>query len=465
MSRARSAPESAIPGFGGTVIRPDQPGYDAARVVWNAMHDRKPALIARPRSAPDVAAAVGFARAEGLPIAVRGGGHSMPGHSTCDGGIVIDLRELSRVTVDPVTRRAIVGGGALLGDVDRATQRHGLVVPAGVVSHTGVGGLTLGGGVGRLMRRFGLTIDSLLSAEVVTADGRILRASADQHPVLFWALRGGGGNFGVVTEFEFALHELSDLVILATFHPLAEARRVIEQGRREMADPAAPDELLWTSFLRRASNVPWMPPELVGRHGIMSLVEWSGDAGEGRAVLAKIRDELQPAASDLSVVPFLVMQTITDDLFAHGLRTYIKAGFAADLTDGLIDTLLDRAALLRSPVSQVELLALGGAIARVHPDATAFPFRQPRWLINIPATWRDAADDEAEIAWARATYAAVRPYLSEGGYVNFMGDDEDDDTAAAYGRTIERLRRIKAVYDPDNVFRLNQNITPAAAPA
>ena len=182
-------------------------------------------------------------------------------------------------------------------------------------------------------------------------------------------------------------------------------------------------------------------------------------------MLATIRHELEPGASDLSVVPFLVMQTITDDLFAHGLRTYIKAGFAADLTDGLIDALIGRAALLRSPVSQVELLALGGAIARVEADATAFPFRQPRWLVNIPATWRDAADDESETAWARATYAAVRPYLSEGGYVNFMGDDEDDDTAAAYGRTIERLQRIKAVYDPDNVFRLNQNIEPAVAPA
>jgi FAD/FMN-containing dehydrogenase len=386
----------------------------------------------------------------------------MPGHSTCDDGLVIDLCELGQVTVDPRKRRATVGGGALLGDVDRATQRHGLVVPAGVVSHTGVGGLTLGGGVGRLMRRFGLTVDSLLSAEVVTARGEILRASADQHPDLFWA-RGGGGNFGVVTRFEFALHELSELVILATFHPLAEARGVIELGRREMADPAARGELLWTSFLRRASDVPWMPPELVGRHGIMSLVEWSGDVREGQAVLAKIGDELQPAASDLSVVPFLFMQTITDDLFGHGLRTYIKAGFADDLAAGLVDALLDRAALLRSPVSQVELLALGGAIVRVHPGATAFPFRQARWLINIPATWRDAADDEAEIAWARATYAAVRPYLSEGSYVNFMGDDEDD-TAAAYGRTIERLRRIKAVYDPDNIFRLNQNIEPAAAP-
>ncbi len=456
-------PSATIPGFTGTVIRPDDVGYDAARAIWNAMHDRLPALIARPQSVPDVVAAVRYARTEGLLIAVRGGGHSMPGHSVCDDGIVIDLRALSRVHVDPQARRAKVGGGTLLGEVDRATQEHGLVLPAGVVSHTGAGGLTLGGGVGRLMRRFGLTIDSLRAAEVVTADGRILRASADEHADLFWALRGGGGNFGIVTEFEFALHELSELLILATFHPLAEARRVIEHGRREMGDPMARDELLWTSFLRRASDVPWMPPALVGAHGIMSLVEWSGDAADGRAVLARIREELRPAASDLSVVPFLFMQTITDDLFTHGLRTYIKAGFAGDLPDGLIDVLLERAASVRSPISQVELLALGGAIARVDSRATAFPFRQARWLINIPATWRDAADDECEIAWARATYAAVKPYLSEGNYVNFMGDDEDDTAAGAYGHIIERLRQIKSVYDPDNVFRLNQNIQPAPA--
>jgi FAD/FMN-containing dehydrogenase len=452
-----------ILGFSGTVIRPEDAGYDTARVVWNAMHDRRPALIARPRSAQDVVAAIRHARAGSLLIAVRGGGHSMPGHSVCNDGIVIDLRALNQVRVDPRSRRATVGGGALLGDVDRATQELGLVLPAGVVSHTGAGGLTLGGGVGRLMRRFGLTIDSLVSAEVVTADGQIVRASADENPDLFWALRGGGGNFGVVTEFEFSLHELSELVILAMFHPLAGARQVMERARREMASPAVPDELLWTSFLRRATDVPWMPAEHVGRHGIMSLVEWSGDPEEGRTLLARIRDELRPAASDLSVVPFLFMQTITDDLFAHGLRTYIKAGFAGDLPGGLIDALLDRAASLRSPISQVELLALGGAIARVAADATAFPFRQARWLINIPATWRDVADDEHEIAWARGTYAAVRPYLSEGQYVNFMGDDEDDTAAGAYGRTMQRLQQVKAVYDPENIFRLNQNITPAAA--
>jgi FAD/FMN-containing dehydrogenase/trans-aconitate methyltransferase len=458
-------PATTIPGFSGPVIRPGQVGYAAARAIWNAMHDRRPALIAQPRSATDVAAAIRYARAEGLLIAVRGGGHSMPGHSVCDDGLVIDLRQLSDVRVDPQTKRATVGGGALLGEVDRATQEHGLVLPAGVVSHTGAAGLTLGGGVGRLMRRFGLTIDSLLAAQVVTADGQILRASPGEHPSLFWALRGGGGNFGVVTEFEFTLHELSELTILATFHPLADARQVIERGRREMADPGARDELLWTSFLRRASDVPWMPRALVGRHGIMSLVEWSGDPEEGQTILDKIRGELNPAASDLSVVPFLFMQTITDDLFAHGLRTYIKAGFADDLPDGLIDALLDRAAALTSPISQVELLALGGAIARVDPQATAFPFRQARWLINIPATWRDAADDEREIAWARATHAAVRPFLTEGTYVNFMGDDEEAGVAGAYGRTIERLQQVKALYDPDNVFRLNQNITPVTAAA
>src|SRR5271165_1822632 len=451
---------TTIPGFGGTVIRPHEAEYDAARAIWNAMHDRRPALIARPRSAPDVAAAIRHARAEGLLIAVRGGGHSMPGHSVCDDGIVIDLRALNEVRVDPRARTAAIGGGTLLGEVDRATQQHGLVLPAGVVSHTGAGGLTLGGGVGRLMRRYGLTIDSLLSAEVVTADGEILRASADEHAELFWALRGGGGNFGIVTEFEFALHELSELTILATFHPLEQARQVIERGRREMADPAARDELLWTSFLRRAGDVPWMPSALTGQHGIMSLVEWSGAPAEGQAILEKIRDDLEPAASDRSVVPFLFMQTITDDLFAHGLRTYIKAGFADDLPGGLIDVLLEHAASIRSPITQVELLALGGAIGRVDQNATAFPFRQARWLINIPATWRDAADDEGEIAWARATYTAVQPFLTGGTYVNFMGDDEE--AAGAYSGTIDRLQQVKAVYDPHNIFRLNQNIPPAS---
>jgi FAD/FMN-containing dehydrogenase len=449
-----------IDGFAGELVTAADERYDELRAIWNAIHDRRPALIARATSPQDVVAAIRYARAHDLPIAVRCGGHSMPGHSVCDDGLVIDLRGLNRVHVDSAARRATVGGGTLLGEVDRATQAHGLVVPAGVVSHTGAGGLTLGGGVGRLMRKYGLTIDSLLTAEVVTAGGDIVRASEAEHPDLFWALRGGGGNFGVVTEFEFALHAVGDLPILATFHPLDEAAAVLECGRRAMAE-GAPDELLWTSFLRRAPDVPWVPAELVGRRGVMSLIEWSGDEAPGLELLAGLRAELQPTASDLSVVPFLTIQTITDEIFAHGLRTYIKAGFADDLSDGLIAAVLERAESIESPISQVELLAMGGAIARVPSDATAFPYREARWLLNIPATWRDVADDEREIAWARETYAAVKPYLSDGSYVNFM--DEDDAAAVAYGRTLERLQQVKAAYDPDNVFRLNQNIAPASA--
>src|SRR6476619_3450045 len=316
-------------------ISSSDPEYDALRTIWNAMHDKRPALIARCESAADVAGAIAHARANGLRIAVRSGGHSLPGHSTCDDGLVIDTRPMNSVAVDPVTRRASVGGGALLGDLDRATQAHGLVVPAGVISHTGVAGLTLGGGVGRLMRRFGLTIDCLLATEEVTADGRVLEASEHENPDLFWALRGGGGNFGVVTRFEFALHELTELPILAMFHDSADARGVLERGRALIAGDA-PDELLWTSFLRRAHDVPWMPADLVGTHGLMSLIEWSGDRDKGMQLLGELERELAPAAGELSVVPFLEIQTAGDEVFGHGKFSYIKATFADDLTDDLL---------------------------------------------------------------------------------------------------------------------------------
>jgi FAD/FMN-containing dehydrogenase len=455
----------SIADFAGRVITPQDGDYDAARAIWNAMHDRRPALVACCTSAADVAAGIRHGRAHDLPIAVRGGGHSMPGHSVCDDGIVLDLRAINHVAVDPVARRARVGGGALLGEVDRGTQAHGLVVPAGVVSHTGVGGLTLGGGVGRLMRRFGLTVDSLLAAEVVTADGSVLRCGADEHADLFWGLRGGGGNFGVVTEFTFALHELAELLILGTFHPHAQARAVLERGRDAMAAAGAPDELLWTSFLRKAPPLPWVPPELVGTPGVLSLVEWSGDLAAGRPLLEDLRAELAPAAASLDVVGFLEIQTLTDEIFAAGKRTYIKAGFATELADGTLDALLGAAAEVASPLSQIEVLAMGGAIARVDPGATAFPHRDARWLLNVPAMWEDVADTDAEVAWARRTFAALEPHLTGGAYVNFMAGDEDGAGTGAHARTLARLQEVKAVYDPDNVFRLNQNIAPAPAPA
>jgi FAD/FMN-containing dehydrogenase len=451
-----------IPGFAGEIVRPEDPDYDRARAGWNAMHDRYPTLIARCASPQDVGAAIGYGRERALPIAVRGGGHSLPGHSVCDGGIVIDLRPINGVSVDPSARRARIGGGALLGEVDRGTQEHGLVVPAGTVSHTGIGGLALGGGVGRLMRRFGLTIDSLRSAKVVTADGQILAASETENPDLFWGIRGGGGNFGVVTQFEFALHELRELLVLATFHQLDDARRVLERGRGAMSNNP-PDELLWSSFLRKSPTLPWIPRALVGKPGIMSLIEWSGDLGEGREILEELQGELAPTARSLDAVPFLVIQTMIDEIFAAGKRTYIKAGFARELTDGLIDELCEHGARVGSPFSVIEVVAMGGAVGRVAPEATAFPHREARWLLNIPATWESAADDEAEIAWARRTFAALEPHMTGGKYVNFMGEDESTGVSDAYGRTLERLRAVKRHYDPENVFRLNQNIIPAGA--
>ncbi len=364
--------------------------------------------------------------------------------------------------MDPASHRATAQGGALLGDLDRATQEHGLIVPAGVISHTGVAGLTLGGGVGRLMRRFGLTIDSLRAAQVVTADGRILRAAEDEHPDLFWAIRGGGGNFGVVTGFEFTAHELAELTVLRCYHEMADAHRVLGRAQQVMS-ASPPDELLWTSFARKAPPLPWIPASTRGRPGIMSVIEWSGDPEEGRELLTRLRDELGPLASDLARVPLRTIQTEGDEIFGPGLLSYVKATFADTLSPELIDVIAGQGRQLGSEVSQIEVLSMGGAIRQVAPQATAFPHRNASWLINIPASWRTAAQSEAEIGWVRDTFAALRPLCAGGAYVNFMDRDEPAAAGAAYGATEQRLRAVKAVYDPDNVFRLNQNVTPLDA--
>jgi FAD/FMN-containing dehydrogenase len=451
-----------IPGFAGTIIRPGDPGYDPARAIWNAMHDRRPALIALCTSAQDVAAAVRYGQEEGLRIAVRCGGHSVAGHSVCDGGLVIDLRAMNAVSVDPATRRAIVGGGVLLRELDQATQAHGLVVPSGAISHTGLGGLALGGGMGRLMRRFGLTIDNLLSAEVVTADGRILRASPDEHPDLFWAIRGGSGNFGVVTEFEFTLHELSEILILAMFHPMADVSSVLTRADEEMADNAR-DELIWFGFGGKAPPLPWIPQDLFGVHGMLSLIEWSGDKAEGQVLLGRFAEELSPSAMFTAPMPFLALQTMFDEMFGPGAHTYIKAGFATELTSALQEAITERIACTGSPLTQVELLPMGGAIARVGADATAFPHRDARWLFNIRATWEPGSGaDDAEIAWVRDAFAAFEPHMTGGAYVNFMAADDSGFGTGRHTGTLRRLEAVKAAYDPDNVFRCNQNLAAAA---
>jgi FAD/FMN-containing dehydrogenase len=452
-----------IPDFSGVQLRPHDPDYDERRSVWNLLHDRRPALIAMCGSAADVAAALAYGREHRLPIAVRCGGHSLPGHSTVDGGLVIDLRPLDHIEVDPTAATVRVQGGALLGDVDREAQAHGLVVPVGVVSHTGVGGLTLGGGVGRLMRRFGLTVDSLLETEVVLVDGSIVRASGDELPELFWGLRGGGGNFGVVTEFVFRAHPLTDLVVLGTFQPLERARDVLTLAERVMSKPGTPRELLWTSFLRKApAGVPFVPDELVGEPGVMSLIEWSGERAAGHVSLELIRNQLEASGASIDEVPYLRMQTLTDELLAPGtLRAYVKAGFTSELTAEFIDLLGQRAELVGSEMSVIEVLSLGGAINDRPIDATAFAHRNARWLINVPAQWRDRGDTDTEVRWCRETFAALEPHLTGGAYSNFMEGDEHDAADTAYGGMQERLGRLKRVYDPDNVLRLNQNIRPA----
>jgi FAD/FMN-containing dehydrogenase len=450
-----------IPGFTGEVITSSDPGYDHARRVWNVQHDRRPAIIARCAGPTDVAAAIAFARREDLRIAVRGGGHSLPGFSVCDDGLVLDLGRMNGVRVDADRKRAFVQGGALLGQVDRATQEHGLVVPAGVISHTGAGGLTLGGGVGRLMRRFGLTIDSLVAATLVTAEGEQVRAAEDENADLFWALRGGGGNFGVVTEFEFALHSLQQLAILASFSRLSDLPEVVAQAQRTIAD--APDELLWTSFVRKAPVRPWLPEHLVGQPGLMSVIEWSGDIADGRAVLKSIRAELRAEVATVDVVDFLDIQRAGDVEFGPGLRSYVKAAFANELSDELATVLMERGRSLGSPLTQVELLSMGGAIGRVGAADTAFPHRAAGWLLNVPASWTDPAETEREVAWVRETYAAMAPFASGGAYSNFMEADDPGGGDTAYGATLRRLQVVKAQWDPDNVFRLNQNILPVPA--
>ncbi len=451
----------SIPGFGGAVITAADPSYDQARRVWNVLHDRRPAVIARCTGPTDVAAAIAFARREDLRIAVRGGGHSLPGFSVCDDGLVVDLGLMNGVRVDPERKRAYVQGGALLGQVDQAAQEHGLVVPAGVISHTGAGGLTLGGGVGRLMRRFGLTIDSLVAATLVTAEGEHVRADADENADLFWALRGGGGNFGVVVEFEFALYSLRQLVVLASFSQLTELPEVVAHAQRTMVD--APDELLWTSFVRKAPVRPWMAEHLVGEPGLMSVIEWSGDIEEGRAVLAGIRAELRAEVTTIDVVDFLDIQRAGDVEFGPGLRSYVKATFANELSDELAAVLVERGRSLGSPLTQVELLSMGGAINRVGAADTAFPHRNAAWLLNVPASWTDPADSEREVAWVRETYAAIAPFASGGAYSNFMEADDWDSGGTAYGTTLRRLQAVKAQWDPDNMFRLNQNVLPVPA--
>jgi len=444
----------------GSVLLPDDPGYDDARAVWNATIDRRPALIVRCASDNDVVRAIGFAREHSLPLSIRGGGHHIAGNAVCDDGLVIDLSGQKDVEVDPEARRVRVAPGATLADVDRATQVHGLAVPVGINSTTGIAGLTLGGGFGWLSRKHGLTVDSLVAADVITADGRALTATVTENADLFWALRGGGGNFGVVTRFTFALHPVGPNVLSGlVIYPLDRGREILARYR-ELMTTMPEDANVWV-VLRKAPPLPFLPESVHGRPVVVLAMIYTGDPGEGESILAPFREIGEPLGEHVGVQPFTDWQSAFDPLLTPGARNYWKSHNLTKLADGLFETALSYAENLPSPQCEIFLAALGDGVTRVAPEATAYAHRDARFVINVHGRWETTAEDERCIGWARAFFDAAAPYASAGAYINFMTDDETDRVKSAFGSNHARLAWIKRKYDPDNVFRINQNIAPA----
>jgi FAD/FMN-containing dehydrogenase len=448
----------------GEVIAPDHPDYEGARRVWNGMIDRRPALIARCADADDVAAAVRFAAETGMPLAVRGGGHNVAGTAVVDDGMVIDLSAMREVRIDASGRTVHVQGGATWGDVDQVTAPLGLATPGGVVSETGVAGLALNGGVSWQRRRDGMTVDNLVSAEVVLADGRRVRASADEHPDLHWAIRGGGGNFGVVTSFELALHRLGpDVFDLFVAYPIEDSAHVLAGWRDAVAD--APDELSSVGFIWSLPVVPELPEHLRGLPYVGVGAMWAGDPADGERATRGLRELATPLLDLSKTTTYLEMQRELDAYFPAGLRYYWKALYLDGLPDAAIDATVDWSLRRRSDRTLVVIRHCGGAIARVGAEETAFGDRSSEWMLSIDATWDDPADDERNIGWTRAFWDDCHRFSQRGKtYFNFPGLLEEGDAMvrASYGANHARLARIKAQYDPGNLFRLNQNIRPAA---
>ena len=447
-------------GFGGVALTPGSDGYDEARTVWNGWFDRRPAVVARCRTVADVIDGVRFARESGLPLAIRAGGHSLAGLSSCDDGIVLDLSLMREVVVDAAARTARVQPGATWADFDAATQAHGLASTGGLISHTGVAGLTLGGGIGWLMRKHGLACDNLISAEIVTATGDVVRASSSEDPELLWGLRGGGGNFGVVTSFEFRLHPLDAVVGGVTLFPFECGREVLRAYREWAAE--LPDEFTTMAAVITAPPAPFVPPELVGKKAVAVLGCWCGEPDAGQQALGRIR-ALQPAVDVFGSMPYPALQGMLDEGAPWGIRSYTRSGYAADLSDGMIDAALEHAAAMPSPFSQVHIHHMGGAVARVGEDDTAFGHRRATYVYNLNAMWMDPSEDELHSSRNLAAAEAFAPFSTGGVYVNFLGNEGDERIRAAYGDAkFERLTRLKATFDPQNLFRLNQNIRPAS---
>jgi len=449
-------------GLKGTLLAQDSPGYDEARTIWNAMIDRRPGLIVRCAGTADVIKSVQFANTHELLVAVRGGGHNIAGNAVCEGGLVIDLSEMKSVRVDPKARRAWVEPGATLADLDRETQAFGLAVPTGINSTTGIAGLTLGGGFGWITRKFGLTIDNLVSADAVTAEGKLVRASSTENADLFWALRGGGGNFGVVTAFEFELHQLGPTVLAGlVVHPIEDAPNILNSYRRIVN--SAPDELTCWVVMRKAPPLPFLPSEWHGREVLVLAMCYAGDAKAGEKAMAELRSLGKPIADVVGPTPFAGWQAAFDPLLTPGARNYWKSHDFVQLSEGAIKLLIEAARNLPGPECELFIAHVGGVAERTPVEATAFPQRSAHFVMNVHARWREPSMDEACVGWAKTLFAAVAPHASGTAYVNFMPADEADRVETVYGGNYRRLAEIKRRYDPNNQFRMNQNVRPARA--
>ncbi len=455
----RGAVDELEASFRGELVRPGDSGYDEHRKVWNGSIDRRPGLIARCTGVADVRHAVRFARDHDLLVAVRGGGHSFPGLSVCDDGMLIDLAPMKGIRVDPDARTVRAQAGVLLGELDRETQAFGLAVPAGIVTHTGLSGLTLGGGIGWIMRKYGLTIDQLQSVDVITADGEFVKADEHHNADLFWGVRGGGGNFGIVTDFEFRLNPLGpDVVAGPVFWRMEDAPEVLRFYRDWIAD--CPDELMTIVVQRRAPALPVVPPELVGERIIAVVACYAGPVEDGERVVRPLKEFGTPVLDLCQPKPYLVHQQMFDPSFRHGWWYYVRSCDVAALTDDVVDIVADYGARITSPVSSIALWQMGGAVARVGEDETAFNGRHAGFTFNINGNSQTADGFDAERQWARDYWSALAPHHTSV-YVNFLMEEGEERVRQAYGaEKYERLKAVKREYDPTNFFKLNQNIKP-----
>jgi FAD/FMN-containing dehydrogenase len=442
----------------GDVIAPDDGAYEEARKVYNAMIDKRPAVVVRPVNAGDVIAAVNFARESGIDLAIRGGSHGVPGFGTCDGGVVVDLSRMKGVRVDPAKRAARAEGGATWGDLNAATHAFGLATTGGIISTTGVGGLTFGGGIGYLARGLGLSCDNLISADVVTADGRFLVSTENVNADLFWALRGGGGNFGVVTSFEFKLEPIKDIYGGPMFFELEDAGDVIRFYRDFIVD--APEKFGGFPAFQIAPPLPFIPGNRHGETFLAFVACWAGPLDEGEAVLKPLHDVAPVVAEHVGPMPYPALNAAFDPLYPPGLQHYWKANFVKELTDDAIEAHLAHGPKVPVVSSTVHIYSINGACHRVAPDDTAFAYRDATFATVIAGMWPDPAANEANIKWVRDYYDATAPLSEEGGYINFMAEDDQSRIKANYKGNYDRLVDVKRKYDPDNLFHLNQTIKP-----